>query len=217
MGSMLRDAIARNLRKPGATLVGRIVTGLLVKRNGTLEREAVRLCKIQPDRQVLELGFGPGLGIEAACQLVRGGKGKVYGVDFSEEMVIAATKRVKKDIDDGKVELINGDVADLSCFQSNTFDCVFHCNCYYFWPDIDKVARELHRVMKPDSLMVTTMSIERVKRIQALGFLRYANPDQTRYMKALESSGFCDVRSEKEKSEKSGKVYDAIFAKKSSS
>ncbi|OWF44979.1 hypothetical protein KP79_PYT07790 [Mizuhopecten yessoensis] len=78
-------------------------------------------------------------------------KGKVYGVDFSDEMVIAATKRVKKDIDDGKVELINGDVTDLSCFASNTFDRVFHCNCYYFWPDMDTITSELHRVEKLNS------------------------------------------------------------------
>ncbi|OWF44980.1 hypothetical protein KP79_PYT26342 [Mizuhopecten yessoensis] len=129
-------------------------------------------------------------------------------------MVIAATKRVKKDIDDGKVELINGDVADLSCFDSNTFDRVFHCNCYYFWPDIDKVARELHRVMKSDAVIVTTMSSERVKRLKDKGFLQYGNPDQARYLNALKSGGFCDVRLETLKSDQSGANYDAIFAKK---
>ncbi|XP_069101050.1 uncharacterized methyltransferase YdaC-like isoform X2 [Argopecten irradians] len=186
----------------------------LVKKCAMLEREAARLCDIQPDYQVLEVGFGPGLGIEAASKYIKDGEGKVYGVDFSEEMVTIATKLVGEDISKGKVELIHGDVADLSFFESNKFDRVFHCNCYYFWPDLDTAVRELHRVMKTDALMVTTMNLERSLRMKELGLFRYGNIDQRRYTDALKACGFNDVSVEKTKHKDSGKIYDAICARK---
>ncbi|XP_033741971.1 demethylmenaquinone methyltransferase-like [Pecten maximus] len=179
-----------------------------------LEREAARLSEIQPDHHVLEVGFGPGLGIEAACQYVKGGQGKIYGVDFSEEMVTMATKLVRQDVNDRKVKLILGDVADLSFFESNKFDRVFHCNTYYFWPDLDKAVRELHRVMKTDAIMVTTMNYERSIRMRDIGLFRYGDIDQRRYMNALEACGFRDVSLEKTKNKESGAAYDVMYAKK---
>jgi len=43
-----------------------------VRRNRFLERKAVALCGIQPNDKVLEVGFGPGLGLEAASELITG-------------------------------------------------------------------------------------------------------------------------------------------------
>ncbi|OWF45571.1 uncharacterized protein LOC110456850 [Mizuhopecten yessoensis] len=215
MGSRLREAIARNLRKPEATIIGRLVKKIaLEKMNCFLELEAVRLCDIQPDHQVLEVGFGPGIGIQATYHIVKDGNGEVYGIDFSEEMVLSATRLLRKGIGEGKVSLINAEAADLSCFQSNTFDRVFHCNCYYFWPDMTKATNELHRVMKPGATMVTTMNPERLKISQSRGFFKYGNPDQRPYIKALQSSGFCGVQLKTLKHESSGASFDAIFAKK---
>ncbi|XP_060070294.1 ubiquinone/menaquinone biosynthesis C-methyltransferase UbiE-like [Ylistrum balloti] len=195
MAFSLVEHIACNLRRPDNTLIGRVV-----KMSGNVRcyKEKRHVCaEIEPDHKVLEVGFGPGIGIEEACKYVKGGKGKVYGIDISQEMVATATKRAEKEINDGKVELINGDVADLSRFGSSTFDCVFHGNCYYFWPDMDKATHELYRVMKTDAVMISTMNYERAKRMQGLGLLRYGYPDQGRYMKSLESCGFGGVRVEK--------------------
>ena len=41
-------------------------------KNGFLERKAVQLCCIQPDDEVLEVGFGPGIGIKEALKHVNG-------------------------------------------------------------------------------------------------------------------------------------------------
>ena len=48
----------------------------------------------------------------------------------------------------GKVTLHHCDVAAMPLADS-IVDKVFHCNCYYFWPDLRKGSAELHRVMKP--------------------------------------------------------------------
>ena len=42
------------------------------KRNTNLERNAVRLCNIAPHHQVLEVGFGPGIGLEEAYHYIKG-------------------------------------------------------------------------------------------------------------------------------------------------
>lgn len=59
-----------------------------------------------------------------------------------------ASERVKELVASGKVTLHHCDVAAMPLADS-TVDKVFHCNCYYFWPDLRKGASEIHRVMKP--------------------------------------------------------------------
>ncbi|KAJ0064225.1 hypothetical protein NL108_001532, partial [Boleophthalmus pectinirostris] len=59
-----------------------------------------------------------------------------------------ANMLLKKHIASGKVILHCCDVAALP-LSDNSVDKVFHCNCYYFWPDLRKGTSELHRVMKP--------------------------------------------------------------------
>lgn len=59
-----------------------------------------------------------------------------------------ASERLKELLASGKMTLYHCDVAAMPLGDS-TVDKVFHCNCYYFWPDLRKVATEIHRVMKP--------------------------------------------------------------------
>ncbi|XP_060082405.1 uncharacterized methyltransferase YdaC-like [Ylistrum balloti] len=216
IASKLREVIGRNLRKPEATLIGRIIKKYgLEKKNRVIELEAVRLCDVQPDYKVLEVGFGPGIGIEATYNIIKGGNGKVYGVDFSEEMVESATKRVNEGISNGKVELHHADVANMSFLKSNSFDRVFHCNCYYFWPDLTLAVNELNRVMKPGAVMVTTMNYERLKKIQSKGYFdKCGNIDMNRYLSALQSGGFQEVKLKSFKHESSGINIEAIIAQK---
>lgn len=53
----------------------------------------------------------------------------------------------------GKVTLHHCDVAAMPV-ADNSVDKVFHCNCYYFWPDQKKAALEIHRVMKPGNFLL---------------------------------------------------------------
>lgn len=60
---------------------------MLEKGNKQLEFEVVKHLDIQPDHHVLEVGFGPGVGLSAALKKVENGSGKVHGIDISEQMV----------------------------------------------------------------------------------------------------------------------------------
>uniref|UniRef100_A0A3B1IVN8 Methyltransferase type 11 domain-containing protein n=1 Tax=Astyanax mexicanus TaxID=7994 RepID=A0A3B1IVN8_ASTMX len=103
-----------------------------------LEENAV---KTEPDPTRRD---GSGAGATDRCsasQYANGPQGKLLGVDVSEYMHQMALERMQEQILVGKVNV----------------DKVFHCNCYYFWPDLQRAAAEIHRVMKPGGLMVTTL------------------------------------------------------------
>lgn len=53
------------------------------------------------------------------------------------------------------IELVEGDMRDLSCFVDNTFDLVFHPCSNTFVPDIRPVWREACRVLKPGGVMLS--------------------------------------------------------------
>ena len=55
--------------------------------NAFLEAKAVVNLDIHPDDNVLEVGFGPGVGLPIALKKVEQGSGKVYGIDISEQVV----------------------------------------------------------------------------------------------------------------------------------
>jgi SAM-dependent methyltransferase len=96
-------------------------------------------------------------------------------------------------------------------FEASTFDSIFHTNCYFYWPDMDAAAKELHRVIKPEKIMVTCHNHSLVKKIAQHGFLQGSNIDQDRYMSALEKNGFYDVNMKSVSFE--NKAVDAIVAK----
>ena len=52
---------------------------------------------------MLEVGFGPGIGLQEACKHIQ--SGSVYGIDISEKMIEDASKRLAIQISAGKVFL----------------------------------------------------------------------------------------------------------------
>ena len=60
---------------------------ILEKRNKGLENEIVKHLNIQRDDKVLEVGFGPGAGLNTALKNLEHCSGKVYGIDISELIV----------------------------------------------------------------------------------------------------------------------------------
>ncbi|XP_069797505.1 uncharacterized methyltransferase YdaC-like [Narcine bancroftii] len=205
---MFVERVTQQLRKPTASLLGWFVKKFL-ESNRILEATAVNVCDIQPDNVVLELGFGPGLGLQEAARRLTHPAGKLYGLDISEYMYNTASERLKAEIQAGKVTLFLGSVEHIPLGDS-TLDRVYHCNCYYFWPDLRAGSREIHRVMKPGALMVTALHLEFLQKLLAAGLLKGTKWQPELYMEALSETGFIDVRMEEQKM--NGKSFPAIFA-----
>lgn len=205
---MWSEKVGTQLARPTRSVAGWLVSRFLLMYNELLEESTVQLCKIQPEDTVLELGHGPGNGLQSAAKRLTAPSGRLIGVDYSEYMHKFASEQIKDLVASGKVALLHCDVAAMPLPESSV-DKVFHCNCYYYWPDLRKGATEIHRVMKPGGLMVTTLRISTLTVVA-----KYCIPGENwrpeNYMAALKDSGFTDVRMEDRKTKRF--TFQAIFA-----
>uniref|UniRef100_A0A0B7BMQ8 Methyltransferase type 11 domain-containing protein n=1 Tax=Arion vulgaris TaxID=1028688 RepID=A0A0B7BMQ8_9EUPU len=204
------EQVARNLKFPERGLFGWLSYTFFVKYNSYMELNAVRLSNIKPDHNVLEIGFGPGVGLEAAYNIVKNGKGKVFGVDYSLFMMETARKRAKKGVNENKIMLYHANVSQIP-LNTDSVQRVFHTNSYYYWPNLRLAVREIYRVMQPGAIMVTTLNMNSLKTVQNLGFLKYGHPDPVKYMRCLENYGFENVRMEYHKDQLTGRQFQTIF------
>jgi len=95
---------------------------------------------------VLDLGCGAGLDLYFYAKAV-GSKGKVYGLDISEEMVNKAISNMSK-IGTRNVEIKCG-LSDAIPFHNNSMDIVASNGIYNLSPDKEAVMKEVLRVLKP--------------------------------------------------------------------
>ena len=134
----------------------------------------IDLLDVQPSDKVLEVGFGPGVGIQLLTSLAS--TGYVAGVDSSKEMVAQATTRNKNAIQRGHVDLRRGSVASLP-FADNTFDKALAINSMQVWPDAVAGLREMRRIIRPRGEV-------------ALGFTPYSGQRNIGLAETLTAAGF---------------------------
>jgi ubiquinone/menaquinone biosynthesis C-methylase UbiE len=125
-------------------VLGRLGGIILARTNRSFAQELVTFLDIGASEKVLEVGFGPGVGIELLTKAAKAGT--IAGVDPSEEMVKQATARNAAAIRTGVVDLHRGTVASIP-FADNTFDTVIAINSMQVWPDATAGLREIRRVL----------------------------------------------------------------------
>jgi len=91
--------------------VGRLVGTILAWKNRERNAWTISSLDIQPNDQVLEIGFGPGQAIQEVTKLAP--NGFVAGIDMSDVMVAQASKRNAADIRSGRVLLRQGSESPL--------------------------------------------------------------------------------------------------------
>jgi SAM-dependent methyltransferase len=124
------------------------VAGQLMARLSTQRSEwGLSLLDLQPDDQLLEVGFGPGVDIQRAAGIVTGGT--VVGVDPSATMVSLAGRRNRAAIRAGKVQLHQVAMPGPLPFPDAVFTKIFTNNSFVFWDEPDASLRELKRVLRP--------------------------------------------------------------------
>ena len=145
-----------------------------------LVEKVLELLDVQPGESVLEVGFGPGVGIRLAEQRV-GSSGSVAGVDPSEIMLEMATRRNSEAIERGTVELALGSVERLP-FGAERFDKAFAMNSMQIWPDAEAGLKEIRRVLKDGGRLVLSFDGPARKGLTADGVVS-----------SLEATGFRQV------------------------
>ena len=137
-----------NMRKPQGKL-GNIQLKSMNQEHTPVSLWGLKHLNIKSDDVILDVGCGGGINVKRMAKSAK----KVYGIDYSIESVKLSKEVNEKLIDEGKVEIIEGNVKSLP-FEDNTFDIVTAFETVYFWPDIEKCFAEVKRVLKPGGIFL---------------------------------------------------------------
>lgn len=159
---------------------------------------------------IAELGCGGGR--NAAELLKRYPKAHVTAVDYSALSVEKATAYNAESIAEGRCEVLQGDVSDLS-LESGAYDLATAFETVYFWPGLEKCFAEVARVLKPggaflicnesDGTDATSLKFERI-----IEGMKCYTAEQ--FEAALKTAGFSEVTVQHHPS----KPWLAVLAKK---
>lgn len=140
-----------NMRKPKGKL-GNIQLKSMNKEHTPVSLWGLKHLDIQSDDIILDVGCGGGININRMAGKAK----KVYGVDYSIESVKLSREVNQEYIQQGKVEVLEGNVQALP-FEDDRFDIVTAFETIYFWPDIEKCFGEVKRVLKPGGIFLIGM------------------------------------------------------------
>jgi ubiquinone/menaquinone biosynthesis C-methylase UbiE len=169
--SIARSILMRMFGRPKG-LLGKLGGILMARMNYECATWVIDLLHVQPNDKVVEVGFGPGVGIQLLAGLAS--TGYVAGVDPSQEMVEQATERNAKT--KKRADLRRGSAESLP-FEDNMFDKALAINSMQVWPDAMAGLREIRRVLKGDARI-------------ALGFTPYSGQPKTGLIETLTAAGF---------------------------
>lgn len=96
---------------------------------------------------IADIGCGPGFLLK---ELTKSNFSKIYGIDISESMLIAAKQRI------GACEVVNLIKASAEGLplEDNSLDIIISRGSVFFWEDKEKSYRELYRCIKPNGLIL---------------------------------------------------------------
>lgn len=151
--------------------------GQLMSQDRQLPAWVLDLLEINPSDSVLEVGSGPGVGLELAA--TRAHKGRIVGVDPSETMLEMAHRRNRTQIEAGRIELHRGFVDRLP-FEDDTFDKAMTMNSLHLWPNPVAGLREVRRVLQKSGRI-------------AVAFTRFSYTSADKFESQLIDAGFRDV------------------------
>lgn len=152
--------LERTLRQAGKPVghFGRFLLRGMNSGHSDLTTWGLGFVDIAHDWHVLDIGCGGGATVERLAGIVT--DGKVVGVDYSPDAVAVARKKNCALIDEGRVEILEEDVASMS-FGDGSFDLVIAVESHYFWTDLGACLKEVHRVTKPGGRLLIVGALYR--------------------------------------------------------
>jgi SAM-dependent methyltransferase len=158
-------------------------------------------ANLQAGEVIVDFGCGGGIDVILAARKV-GGRGKVYGVDFTPEMIERAKEAVAQaGLADSAIEFREASLDDTALPDALADVVISNC-VINLTPDKDAVYREAFRILKPggrlaisDILLTGPIDAELRERLQSMwaGCTGGAPPEGD-YWETVNNAGFTEVK-----------------------
>lgn len=169
---MLTKYISRQCGNPSG-IGGKMATLFMNILNQKMYRTCIKIINQYPNSKVLDMGFGNGYMLSKIADT--NSSISLYGIDISEDMVVAAKKKFQH-----KNIQVNIGSVDNIVFEKKTFDIVYTINTLYFWNKPQQAFEEIFRVLKDDGIFIqfcyTKDFLDKIKYTK-IGFNKMTNEE----------------------------------------
>ena len=147
-------SVVRQFRQPSG-VVGHLAGWIMARRPSNIERNlwTLELLNLEAGDHLLEVGYGPGIAIEAAAKVIT--QGRITGIDHSPTMYRQARARNRRAVEDGRVRLLTGSVEELP-LDAGPFDKICSMNVVQFWDSPEAVFCQLRLCLNEGGRLATT-------------------------------------------------------------
>ena len=115
--------------------------------------QAIERMRVPSDARVLDVGCGSGWASRLLAGLAI--NGRVTGIDISDEMITLA-RESSRSFPQCDFEIAS---AEQLPFSDNEFTHAFSMESLYYYRDIPRALKEIHRVLKPGGVFVTVVDL----------------------------------------------------------
>jgi SAM-dependent methyltransferase len=187
--------IARHFAAPRGPL-GRLVGRFMARNNRSFNRWVVEELGAMfgaDAERVLELGCGPGVGLEEALHGFP--EVELWGIDLSAEMVAQAKRRNAAALGNGRLHIVRGDTTALADLAP--LDLVYAVHVLYFWHEPTVQLASIKEALRPGGALALGYRIRRdmprpsQKSFPAEGHRLYETDEEV--LDLLRQGGFAEV------------------------
>ena len=151
---MIKKLFASQFKKPGG-LLGNYFSNLMENGNRRNYEVLINELNIQQDDKILEIGYGPGLGI--GLILGKCNSCHIHGIDFSKLMYKKASELNRKSILDKNLKLFLGDFLSFP-IEPNYYDKIFCLNVIYFWENLNEPFQKIKSALNNSGIFCFYMA-----------------------------------------------------------
>lgn len=183
----------QNMKCPESNSYGRAQLRGMNNRYSLLSTWGLSHVFFQRKRLVLDVGCGGGKNLK---RLLNQSKNiNAIGVDQSSESVKTSTRKNRRAVKSGRLQVVQGSVETLP-FASNLFDLVTAIESVHFW-DIEKGVSEVYRTLKKGGQFLIVNETQTSDGLDAylaeVGFKVYTKQQLESYLK---KAGFSKIRTD---------------------